>query len=86
MRSGVARATTVIGLFLIGGGLLSACGKKSGSEPLTIETSRESGEIDGKFGKEFGTAFNADPNSEPRNVNDSDVPPVSMTSEPVPIN
>lgn len=76
----------VIGLILIAGGSLSACDKKSGSEPLTIEPGRESSEIDGKFGKEFGTAFNADPNSEPRNVNDNDVPPVSMTSEPVPIN
>ncbi len=85
MRSGVAQATTVIGLFLIAGGSLSACNKKSGSEPLTIEPGRESSEIDGKFGKEFGTAFNADPNSEPRNVQDGDLAPVSLTAEPVAI-
>ena len=85
MRSGVAKATMILGLVLIAGGSLSACNKKSGSEPLTVEAGRDAGAIDSKFGKGFGTAFNADPNSEPRNVQDSDVAPVSLTTEPVAI-
>lgn len=82
MRPGVAKATTILGLILIAGGSLSACNKKSGSESLTIERGRDSATIDNKFGKGFGTAFNADPNSEPRNVQDGDVAPVSLTTEP----
>ena len=85
MRPGVAKATTILGLVLIAGGSLSACDKKSGSEPLRIEPGRESGATDSKFGKEFGTAFNADPNSEPRNVQEGDLAPVSLTAEPVAI-
>lgn len=85
MKPGVAKATTMLGLILIAGGSLSACNKKSGNEPLTVEPGRDSGAIDSKFGKGFGTAFNADPNSEPRNVQDSDVAPVSLTTEPVAI-
>lgn len=81
MRSGVATAT-ILGLILIAGGALSACEKKSGREPLTVEPGLDSGKIDSKFGKGFGSAFNADPNSEPRNVQDGDVPPVSLTTEP----
>lgn len=39
-----------------------------------------------KFGQGFGKAFRADPNSEPAEVADSDVRPVSLTDEPVEIN
>ncbi|MEO7411657.1 MAG: hypothetical protein ABIU10_10160 [Sphingomicrobium sp.] len=85
MRSGVAKATTILGLVLIAGGSLSACNKKSESEPLLIEPGRESGATDNKFGKEFGSAFNADPNSEPRDVHEGDLAPVSPTTEPVAI-
>lgn len=38
-----------------------------------------------KFGKEFGAAMNADPNSEPRDVQEGDLAPVSLTTEPVAI-
>jgi len=85
MRSGVAKATTLLCLVLIAGGSLSACNKKSENEPLVIEPGRDRGATDSKFGKEFGSAFNADPNSEPRNVQDDDLPPVSLTTEPVAI-
>ena len=85
MRSGVAKATTILGLVLIAGGSLSACNKKSESDPLRIEPGRDSGSTDSKFGKEFGSAFNADPNSEPRNVQDGDLAPESLTTEPVAI-
>ncbi len=85
MRSGVAKATTILGLVLIAGGSLSACNKKSGNEPLMIEPGRDSGTTANKFGKEFGSAFNADPNSEPREVHEGDLEPVSLTTEPVDI-
>ena len=85
MRPGVAQATTILGLILIAGGSLSACNKQRKDEPLMIEPGRDSGSTDSKFGKEFGTAFNADPNSEPRNVHDGDLAPVSMTAEPAAI-
>ena len=85
MKPGVANTTTMLGLILIAGGSLSACNKKSGNGSLTVEAGRDSGAIDSKFGKGFGAAFNADPNSEPRNVQDSDVAPVSLTTEPVAI-
>ena len=75
----------MLGLILIAGGSLSACNKKRGSGSLTVETGRNSGAIDSKFGKEFKTPFDADPNSAPRNVQDSDVAPVSLTIEPVAI-
>lgn len=85
MKQGVAWATTAIGLVLIAGGSLSACDKKSGNEPLTIEPRRDLDTTDKKFGKAFGSAFNADPNSEPRNVHEGDLAPVSPTTEPVAI-
>lgn len=85
MRSGVAKATMILGLVLIAGGSLSACNKKRGDEPLMIEPGRDLGATDNKFGKKFGSAFNADPNSEPRNVYEGDLAPVSLTTEPVAI-
>ena len=85
MKPGIAKATTMLGLNLVAGGSLSVCTKNSGNEPLSVESGREWGAIDSKFGKGFGTAFNADPNSKPRNVQDSEVAPVSLTTEPVAI-
>ena len=82
MKSGVAKATTIVGMILIAGGSLSACDKQSGKESLTVGSGRESGTIDSKFGKGFGTALNAAPNSEPHNVQDGDLAPVSLTTEP----
>ena len=75
----------MLGPILIAGGSLCACNRKRGNESLTVEVGRDSGAIDSKFGKGFGTAFNADPNSGPRNVQDSDVAPVSLTTEPLAI-
>jgi len=83
MRAGVAKATTILGVVLIAGGSLSACNKKSGEEPLMIEPRRDLEATDGKFGKAFESAFKADPNSEPRNVQEGDLAPVSLTTEPV---
>ena len=76
----------MLGLILIAGGSLSACDKKRGSGSLKVEAGRDSGAIHSNFGKKLKTAFNADLNSAPRNVQDSDVAPVSLTIEPVAIN
>ena len=85
MKPGVAKATTILCLTLIAGGSLLACSKKSENEPLVIEPGRDSRAVDSKFGDGFGKAFSANPNSEPRNVQDNDVAPVSLTTEPVAI-
>lgn len=84
MRQSVASATMLIGLALIGGSL-SSCDKKSESDLLMIEPKNEMGAKEDKFGKGFGTAMNADPNSEPREVQEGDLAPVSLTTEPVAI-
>ena len=86
MRLVVTKTTTFIGMMLIIGGSLSACGKKSDSDPLVMPASSERGGIDDQFGKGFGKAFRADPNSEPRKVEEIDLKPVSLTTEPIAIN
>lgn len=71
---------------MLAGASLIACGKQSESEafandPFAAETTR----TEDKFGKEFGKTFRADPNSEPANVSDDEVVPVSYTAEPIEI-
>ena len=74
-------------LLLIAGVSLSSCSKNKDSDTLTIEPSAaDSGRQEDLFGKGFGEKFRADPNSEPTNVNDGDLAPVSETTEPVQIN
>lgn len=82
MRAGVAKVRTLVGLVLIGGSLF-ACSKKSEGDPLFIEPRNDLGTNEDKFGKGFRTAFTADPNSEPRNVQEGDLPPISLTTEPL---
>jgi hypothetical protein len=67
---------------------LSACGKNSDdSDTLTVESSGiDTGRPEDRFGKGFGEKFRADPNSEPANVTDGELAPVSDTTEPIPIN
>ena len=74
----------LIGLALIGGSLSSG-DKKSESDLLMIEPKNERGAKEDKCGKGFGPAMNADPNSEPREVQEGDLAPVSLTTEPVAI-
>lgn len=85
MMAGVAKATNMLGLILIAGGSLSACSNKSEDEPLAVNPGRESKGMESEFGEGFDKAFKADPNSEPRVVENNDVPPVSYTTEPVAI-
>ena len=71
---------------MLAGASLIACGKTSESDAFANDPFAATSErTDDKFGKEFGEASRADPNSEPRPVDEIDVPPVSTTTEPVAI-
>ncbi|MEO7411171.1 MAG: hypothetical protein ABIU10_07620 [Sphingomicrobium sp.] len=70
---------------LLAGLSLSACGKAETDDLTLPQNSKASGRMEDQFGKEFGEAFRADPNSTPANVSESDVVPVSLDTEPVPI-
>ncbi|MEO6359186.1 MAG: hypothetical protein ABIO43_01255 [Sphingomicrobium sp.] len=66
---------------------LAACGggggngsDKPGDPPTVITTAQED-----RFGVAFGTAFRAPLNGEPVPVNDGDLVPVSLTTEPIDI-
>jgi hypothetical protein len=68
--------------------LLAACGggggggsDQPGNQPPTVVTTAQ----EDKFGSGFGAAFRAPPNSEPFNVSDGDLVPVSLTTEPIDI-
>ncbi len=72
---------------LLSGASLSACERKSESDVLANDPfAVRSTAMEDQFGKGFGKAFRADPNSEPRNVVEGDVVPVSLTGQPVEIN
>lgn len=73
----------LVGLLLIAGVPLSACGKQadSGGDFDTFDVAAKRSED--QFGQGFGEAYRADPNSEPRPVAEGDVVPVSMVAEPV---
>jgi hypothetical protein len=78
------KTTVLIGL-MIAGASLSACNKKSDGDALVLDARAEAGGEEDKFGKGFGEKFRADPNSEPADVSDDDVKPISLTTEPEPI-
>lgn len=65
---------------------LAACGGGGGGSdsvvepPKVITTAQED-----KFGIAFGTDFRAPLNGEPAPVNDGDIVPVSLTTEPIDI-
>ena len=82
----VVAARLLAGLALVAGVSLSACGQKRDGDPLVLDAKSDAGRVEDRFGDGFGEAFRAEPNTEPRNVVDSDVKPVSLTTEPVPIN
>ncbi|QNM81713.1 hypothetical protein H8M03_06445 [Sphingomonas sabuli] len=65
---------------------LAGCGRQnqtddSTNDPLAASSSRQ----EDRFGEGFGTAYRAEPNSEPRNVSDADVTPLSTTTDPIDI-
>lgn len=65
---------------------LAACGGGGGGSdsvitpPVVVKTAQED-----KFGVQFGIDFRASMNSDPVSVNDSDIVPVSLTTEPIDI-
>lgn len=67
------------------GAVLAGCGSKANDDdqpPPVVVTPRQ----EDQFGTNFGAAFRRDPNSDPVNVADSDVVPLSLTNEAVVIN
>ncbi len=65
------------------GALLSSCNSRNDSEaPVDYGLGEQAGRQEDKFGKGFGKAFRAHPNSEPANVSEGDVKPVSYTAQP----
>ncbi len=70
---------------MFAGASLSACSQESESDALVLDSRTDTQRPEDKFGKGFGEAFRADPNSEPANVSEGDVNPVSLTAEPEPI-
>ncbi len=76
----------ITGLILTAGASLTACQKKTVGDAAGFDVSEgQAVRTEDKFGKGFGKAFRAPPNSEPANVSDSDVAPVSRTAEPIPL-
>lgn len=75
-----------IGLLLIAGASLSSCsGKEEGDAFASSNLSAAIDRSDAPFGKGFEKKFRADPNSDPTEVKNDDLAPVSFTTEPVPI-
>lgn len=85
MSSAMIRPRLAFGLIMAAASL-SACGRKSDSDAaFSVPLSSTSARPEDQFGKEFGKAFRADSNSEPAKVAESDMRPVSLTTEPVQI-
>jgi len=74
-----------LGLAIVIGMSLSACGDKSEGDILVPTTRSDTGRVEDQFGEDFAKAHRADPNAEPANVSEMKLPPVSYTAEPVPI-
>lgn len=70
-----------LSLAACGGGGGGGTSDKPGSNPPTVVTTAQ----EDRFGVAFGAAFRAPMNSEPVNVNDGDIVPVSLTTEPIDI-
>lgn len=80
------RAGRLFCLIVAAGASLSACHKTNESDAFGASAAEgDSSRPEDRFGKGFGEKFRADPNSEPANVNDNDVKPVSLTAEPEPV-
>lgn len=76
------KRTLIMGttLLLLAGGL-SAC--KSGNKTVEVTPPAPPARFEAQFGANFATAFQASPNSEPKDVAAGDVIAVSPTAEPV---
>ncbi len=72
-------AVAVLGAIVASCGSSSGNGGGGGSSPPTVVKQEN------QFGSVFATAFRAPANSEPISINDGDLIPWSLTSEPVDI-
>ncbi len=79
------RATSRLILSMLLGALLSACQQESQTDLALGNASTSELQSEDRFGRGFGRAYRAHQNSEPKNVVDGDVVPVSRTAEPIPI-
>ncbi len=71
---------------MIVGTSLCACHRQGGSDVLDDRSvASTSARPEDRFGEDFGKAFRADPKSKPVEVKPGDLPPVSLTAEPIPI-
>ena len=87
MVGAMIRPTLLFGLMLLAGASLTACNKQDASDALLPDqAASKARNPEDQFGEGFGNAFRAEPNSEPINVAEGDVVPVSQTAEPVQIN
>jgi hypothetical protein len=79
------RRTTAVRLacVLIAGTPLLACSKAGEEDDLAGNVGERSDRVEDQFGRGFGEKFRADPNSEPANIEDGDVTPVSATTDPI---
>ncbi len=78
------RPGLVLGLILLAGASLAGCGRNDDGEapgPDLFADRSEKGQEG--FGDTFEKASRASPESEPINVGEDDLPPVSTTTEPV---
>jgi len=75
-----------MGLMMMAVASLSACNRNSESDVIANDPFAAGSTAKGdQFGKVFGEASRASPNSEPANIVEGDLPPVSMTAEPLPL-
>ncbi len=83
----MSRPGRVLGLLLLAGVSLAGCGRKSSSDRYgELAPPMNSRDAGGQFGSRFEQASRADPNSEPMNVIDGDLPPADPTTEPAEVN
>jgi hypothetical protein len=72
-----------LALLCLSGAPLSSCSDKSESGAFADPNLAASvGRSDERFGRKFEELRRADPNSEPANITENDVAPVSYTTEP----
>lgn len=79
------RPRLVLGLFLLPASLLAGCGQTDNGEAAADPFANMSDEGGRGFGETFERASRANSNSEPIDVGENDLPPVSATTEPVPV-
>lgn len=84
LRTQRSRPGLVPGLLLLAGVSLSGCGRENDIDRYgQLAPSVNKDAADGQFSSRFNQSLRADPNSEPMNIAEGDLPPVDLTKEPV---